>query len=172
MRAILTALLLVALAAPAMAQQALSRHWIVAFTAPDAQDRATATVVGAPENGAMALTIHDASGRLVYVDAWPMAWFHSNIPGPEGRYTVEQAFDAVAPQPGGDAGELRSSADVIAEPEAGGGAEWLETDPNSYDRAREKGGAMLCYAIGHESGRCAWFNAELGEGVALYGSGV
>lgn len=157
--------------ASASAEERLSQSWEIAFTAAESADTATAYVVGEdPAEGAMVLLIHDADGRLVFQDAWPMSWFHSNIPGPEGWYGPEKSLAAVTPQVFGGVDALPTATALVEDQE--GGATWLETDAETYERARATGGPLLCYAIAHESSRCAWYDAERSAGVALYGNGV
>lgn len=140
------------------------REWTLAFTAEDAVDRATATTLGPDcESAVIVLVVRDDLGIPVYQDVWALGWFADNagvLPEPEA------VLAALRPRIAGFMADQPPAAQLETE------RQWLEAPPAYVDHLRDVGGAILCYETGHESGSCAAFDPEHGEGVRILSSGV
>lgn len=162
---LLASTIALALGAPAAAAPGCLEERVtsVAFSAPDAADTATTTVVGPDcEHAVVILVVREPSGVPVYEDVWPIVWFSDNSGAiPSAAYVAER----VRPRVDGYMNDQPDAAEIESD------FQWLEVPGAYFNHLRETPGAILCYETGHESGSCAAFDASQAHGVRVLSSG-
>ncbi len=140
---------------------------VVAFSAPDAEDVLRLSVMShaCAAGGWIEIEIFSASGETLYLDGWP----HSNFYdwANERPTPIDDVMRMISPEVG-PMPDFPSAAEIAADPDLVEGDFIVVAPPETFDRARETGGAVACYLTSPVEAYCAWFDPEAREAVKLY----
>ena len=138
-------------------------HAPLAFTGAEAHDFVTVTFLESePESDVVVFVVRDANGRPVYADA--VALSALDWEDPVETWTLDGAHERLWLS-----SELlsRFETDLVPRADAGVGAFWPIADEARLARARQADRPLLCYVNAPGGVTCAWYDDELGRGIAL-----
>lgn len=143
----------------------------VAFTGEEARDRITIQVEreDCPEAAAL-VTIRSADDALLVAYAFPLkALALTQPPSRENLHDLLSSFtESVTRRP---AGELPPLEEATREGPDNPSPIHLQATPEIYERARQRGGNVICFPVHYENFQCVWHDAEHGASLVLYYSG-
>lgn len=143
----------------------------VALTSSTEKDRITIEVEreDCPEAAAL-VTIRAADGTLLIAEAFPLkALALTQAPSRENLHDLLSSFtENVTRRP---AGELAPVDQATAERADNPSPIHLQASRELYERARQRGGNVICFPIHYENFQCVWHDAERGASYVLYYSG-